>query len=473
VAHGRLSRGIRDMRALLLPLLRAVLRIFFRRIEVSGAERVPTTGPIIFVLNHPNGLIDPAFLLCLAPRRVSFLAKAPLFRMPVVGAICRAVEAIPVHRRQDQESDLRKNAETFETARAVLVRGGTIAVFPEGASHSDPKLRPLKTGTARIALGAAAALPEGLVLQIVPVGLYYRAKQTFRSVALLHFGEPFPVARIDLAPGAEPPAEPVRALTARLEGALRAVTLEAEGVNVHALVARAQQIFSAVDDTVERLPSLADEFQLRRRFLVGFDVARRYWPERAARLQARLERYEAALHALGGGLDARHLAPRRYGWRRVAAYAMRSAAFLALGLPAAVLGWLINYPAYRVVGWVATGVTKGEEDALATVKVLAATLLFPLTWFALLAGVGLWRGAWTAALIAPLLPLTGYVALHVAERFDRVLGATRALFILLFHRRAFLRLTAERNEIQREISELGREVDAIYRSTTFGVRISN
>src|SRR6266540_5913803 len=230
------------MRTLLRSLLRLVLRIFFSRIEVTGIERVPREGPVIFVLNHPNGLIDPAFLLCLAPRRVSFLAKAPLFRMPVISAIARAFEAIPVHRRQDAGADLAKNAETFEAARAVLVRGGTIAVFPEGASHSDPKLRPLKTGTARIALGAAAGLPANLSLEIVPVGLYYRAKQTFRSAALLHFGAPFSVERIPLAPGAEPPAGPVRDLTTRLEQALRDVTLEAKEVDAHALIARAQHV---------------------------------------------------------------------------------------------------------------------------------------------------------------------------------------------------------------------------------------
>src|SRR5437773_12194211 len=166
------------VRAYLRGLFGLVLRIFFRRIEISGVERVPAQGPVIFVLNHPNGLIDPAFLLCLAPRRVSFLAKAPLFSMPVIGAIARAFEAIPVHRRQDAGSDLAKNAQTFEAARAVLVRGGTIAIFPEGTSHSDPKLRPLKTGTARIALGAAAALPPALILEIVPAGLYYRANPT-------------------------------------------------------------------------------------------------------------------------------------------------------------------------------------------------------------------------------------------------------------------------------------------------------
>src|SRR5207244_11697818 len=167
------------MRTLVRAVFGLVLRVFFRRIEVSGSAHVPARGPVMFVLNHPNGLIDPGFLLCLAPRRVSFLAKAPLFRMPVIGIFCRAFEAIPVHPRQDEGSDPSHNRETFETARAVLARGGAIAICPEGKSHSDPKLRPLKTGAARIALGAAAALTGPAPIRIVPAGLYYRAKRTF------------------------------------------------------------------------------------------------------------------------------------------------------------------------------------------------------------------------------------------------------------------------------------------------------
>src|SRR5229473_2018896 len=128
-------------RRIICSILKIALRVYFRRIEVAGLEHVPRESPVIFVLNHPNALVDPAFLLCLAPRPVSFLAKAPLFRIPIIGAIVRAFEGIPVYRRQDAGADLRKNAETFEAARAVLVRGGTIAVFPEGTSHSDHKLR--------------------------------------------------------------------------------------------------------------------------------------------------------------------------------------------------------------------------------------------------------------------------------------------------------------------------------------------
>ncbi|HEV2904395.1 MAG TPA: 1-acyl-sn-glycerol-3-phosphate acyltransferase, partial [Pyrinomonadaceae bacterium] len=63
-------------RRILCAVLRLALRIYFRRVEIVGLENVPACKPVIFVLNHPNALVDPVFLLCLAPRRVSFLAKA-------------------------------------------------------------------------------------------------------------------------------------------------------------------------------------------------------------------------------------------------------------------------------------------------------------------------------------------------------------------------------------------------------------
>src|SRR5207237_173489 len=90
-------------------------------------------------------------------------------------------------RRQDKVSTA-GNRETFARAREVLQRGGAIAIFPEGTTHSDPRLRELKTGAARIALGAS------IRVSIVPTGLYYTAKQTFRSSALAYFGSPILVA---------------------------------------------------------------------------------------------------------------------------------------------------------------------------------------------------------------------------------------------------------------------------------------
>ena len=67
------------MRRAITAFFRFCLRIFFRRIELLGMERVPSSRAVVFAVNHPNGLVDPLFLLCFAPARVSFLAKAPLF----------------------------------------------------------------------------------------------------------------------------------------------------------------------------------------------------------------------------------------------------------------------------------------------------------------------------------------------------------------------------------------------------------
>src|SRR5947209_8537026 len=185
------------MRTLVRAVFGLVLRVFFRRIEVSGSAHVPARGPVMFVLNHPNGLVDPAFLLCLAPRRVSFLAKAPLFKMPVLSYFVRALDSLPVYRHQDEGEDVSKNLETFAAAGRLLRSGGTIGICPEGVSHDEPRLRPIKTGAARIALGAVST-GEVFDLKIVPAGLYYTSKTAFRSSALLCFGNPLDVKPVQL-----------------------------------------------------------------------------------------------------------------------------------------------------------------------------------------------------------------------------------------------------------------------------------
>src|SRR5204862_83182 len=116
-----------------------------------------SVGPVLFVLNHPNGLIDPGFLLCLAPRRVSFLAKAPLFRMPLVGWLCRTFQAIPVHRRQDAGADPARNRETFEAARRVLAGAGASRPGAGSATAVRAGLSAAARALARPLHGAAGA----------------------------------------------------------------------------------------------------------------------------------------------------------------------------------------------------------------------------------------------------------------------------------------------------------------------------
>jgi len=104
---------------------------------------------------------------------------------------------------------------------------------------------------------------------------------------------------------------------------------------------------------------------------------------------------------------------------------------------------------------------KGAEDALASIKVLAAMLLFPLTWIGVAALVWLRQGLEAGVLALAIAPLTAYAALVFFERLDRIIGGARALSLFVFRRWAFLRLLAERKGIREEILALGREIEAV------------
>ena len=272
------------------------ISIFFKRIELYNSESLPEKSGLIFVSNHPNALIDPALLFIALPRKIAFLAKSTLFKMPVIGYLVRTVGALPLYRQQDAGADVSKNQETFTVARELLKKGGAIAIFPEGISHDKPNLQPLKTGAARIALGAVSSgkNPSSLSLEIVPVGLYYTEKTTFRSEALLHFGESFPVLPVELDEHGHPPREAVRELTEKIETALREVTLNAESDAEIAVARIAEEVFTSLTPHEE---NLAERLEFLKKFVAEPPG------ENDEKLEKRLAEYDKKLDRLGIGSE--------------------------------------------------------------------------------------------------------------------------------------------------------------------------
>src|SRR4051794_11183356 len=118
------------------------MAIFFD-VEVVGAERLPRAGPLMMLANHVNNMIDPMLMLGYLGRRPRFLAKSTLWPHPVVAPLVVFIGALPVSRRRDGVR-MERNFDTFARCRAVLEEGGTVALFPEGGSHNEPKALPLK-----------------------------------------------------------------------------------------------------------------------------------------------------------------------------------------------------------------------------------------------------------------------------------------------------------------------------------------
>ena len=119
------------MRALLDPvassLARVMAGVFFRSIEVSGAERIPRGGPLLIVANHVNSLADPMLLMAFVDGRARMLAKSTLWSHPVLGPLLAFVGALPVYRHRDEGQDVSMNLSTFARCHDELERGGSIA----------------------------------------------------------------------------------------------------------------------------------------------------------------------------------------------------------------------------------------------------------------------------------------------------------------------------------------------------------
>lgn len=472
---------------LIRGLLRAVLLVFFRRIEVMGLEHVPAQGGGILVSWHPNGLVDPALIIGRCPRQVVFGARHGLFAWPGLGWLLRRVGTVPIYRAVDvrggDDGAARReaNARSLDALAERVAAGGLSSLFPEGESHDAPHPVELKTGAARLYYRARQLQPPGAPPPvIVPVGLHYDKKDSFRSNALVAFHPPLALPpELDRAPDpAEPPEaakERVRALTAEIERVLHDVVLATEDWPLHRTLHRLRALVRAERAArAGRAPGPADIVELSLGFArarLGYLERRRTDPERVAELRRRVEWYDEDLRSLGledADLDRD---PRLLSrWLGVIVLLQVALVFLLLP-PVLVVGWVVNLPSAALLWAIARVASRKRKDE-ATVKILVGALLFPLTWLA--AGVlaawghGLLHAEFPSipdhpALAGVLVALLAATGGAVAVRYRRVsretLRALRVRITRRTRREAVERLRRERAVLHDAVMELAHGLD--------------
>ena len=121
-------------------LVRWLVRLYYSRIEITDAERIGQTGPVLICANHQNSLLDPIILGMACRRPLRFMAKAPLFKSPVLGPIMEALGMIPTFRGSDDASQVRRNLESLDVGAKTLVEGHAMGIFPEGKSTDQAHL---------------------------------------------------------------------------------------------------------------------------------------------------------------------------------------------------------------------------------------------------------------------------------------------------------------------------------------------
>ena len=431
-------------------IYQAGLWVFFRKLEARNRHLIPDKGPLLVVSNHPNTFMDPIVTASLLKQPVYFIAKSTVFGGKFQNWMLRQMHLIPINRREDNPEQPVSNEEAFAASFKALRQGKTILIFPEGNSFNQRRLRKIKTGTARIALGVEAENQNQLGLQILPVGLNYSAPTRFRSEVFVNFGEPISVARYSQAFEQDPQGT-VLALTEDIRHSLEKLIIHTPTDEEDELARQVELLYK--EKIAAAAPSTAPphehSFILSRAIVKSINYFSQTAPARVAALKRNISNYMLQLKRL----QLRD-AILGMGHQDIIRRSMMGLLFMVTGFPVYLYGLVHNYLPYIIPSKVARAVTK-EEEWYAPIMLTTGIFSFPVfhglevwlvaKWF----GIGL---PWLL-LYAFSLPLSGFFTLAYWNKLVRT--QEHWLLLRLFFKRQHVvdNLRAQRTAILDELEQ--------------------
>jgi 1-acyl-sn-glycerol-3-phosphate acyltransferase len=450
--------------ALVRGIARFWLWFFFERAGVRHPERVPQGGAVLLCINHPNNFIDSLVVGAAVRRKVHYLATASLFKNPLLARFLLGMGAIPVYRRQDDPDNTEKNVAAFAACFDALAAGRLVAIYPEGTTHAEARVQRIKTGAARIALGFEARHPGALT--IIPVGLTFEARKSFRGRVLVSFGPAVAVTPY-LSAYRTDEVKAVDALTGAIQWAMEAEVVNVERLDDARLVAAIEALYR--DDLARDVresrglaPKDVDLLRLSRGIVEAVHWFKAHEPDRVERLWQRIQSYRALLaehrvrdEAVRGWRQRRPPRERlKHGWEAV------------VGFPIFLYGAAVNALPYYVPRWLSRRLARKETDYM-TIRLLAGIVAFPLFW-----GLETWLVARWASVpgttgFALSLPITGVIAYRYRVGAARFQANLRMARLGIVHGPARTSLIAERAAIVDELERARRDYFAATKGSSF------
>ncbi len=389
--------------ALIRPFARVAIALYFRKIHITGLEKLPHEGPLIIACNHPNSFTEACILATFQPRTLHFLVRGDVFKNPIVAYLLRQTNQIPIYRFKDGFSGLKQNESTFAACYRKLRDRAAILIFSEASSIFEKRLRPIQKGTARLAFGAYEKY--GLLdnFHILPVGVNYAHGDQFRSEVSVAIGDPILISD-HAALYDEQPKAAVDKLTSKISEALDLLVIQVKEKGRDGLFDDAMDALECQNPVSVRWP-------------VARKSNRMVWEKKLADKingmdEAEAEALKSQFQQLRKSLpkNFRYLGDLRYLDRSPWKERLASWALLPLGLPGIVyffvpyyLAKLIAIPFLRYREFY-TGVRIGSILVLGMLQGLSLLIMSLLVqWY------------WLTAFVL-LVPLWGWLAVQYLEK---------------------------------------------------------
>ncbi|WP_162428501.1 lysophospholipid acyltransferase family protein [Pontibacter pudoricolor] len=427
---------------LLKLLYKAGLWFFFRKLEVRHAHLIPDNGPLLVVSNHPNTFMDPIVIAAQLKQPVFFIAKSTVFGSKFQNWMLRQMHLIPIHRKEDNPNATISNDDAFAASFKALDQQKTLLIFPEGNSFNQRRLRKLKTGTARIALGAASE--SNREVKILPVGLNYSAPTRFRSDVFVNVGKPISVSDYLATYQHDGPAA-VLALTEEIRVRLEKLIIHTPTDEEDELARQVEAIYRDRLSPIVPAGALPQEqdFIVTKGIIKSITHFSQTEPDRIATIKQELSNYTRQLQRLG--IQDPVLSKESSD---VMKQSIIGLLYIILGFPIYLFGLVHNYIPYIVPSKVARAVTK-EEEWFAPIMLTVGIFTFPICY-----GLELWLAhEWLNIAGIKLLlyflslPLSGFFTLHYWNTLQRT--QSHWLLLRLFYSRQNIvkKLRAQRQHL--------------------------
>ncbi len=410
----------------LKTLVNLAILVFYRKITINNRERTLSNGPLIIAANHPNTLMDPLLISAFLKQRVGFVAKATLFSNGFLKWFFKQLHMIPIRRAVDGDDPTAQaeNKKAFQKCYEYLTNKGTILIFPEGNSFHEMKLRPLKTGAARIALEFEALNNFEKGTKILPIALNYSEPALFKKDIILNFGEAINISDYKELYISNP-KDAVKQLTEDLKIRLESIIILTEHIEQEILYKQIHDLYKKrLEIRLKEEGEDISDFSIAKEIANAIVYHEANHPEKYQLIKTKIDKFSSLIKKLKVHTN---IIEKNKTFKVTLIRKIITPFYLIIGFPLYVFGLITNYIPYIIPSKVVKLITD-EMEYKASIMMVTGLFIFPLIYFGEIYFVNNYTNLsfWYLILFSILLPVSGFYTLH----YYNFIGEVKSLFFI-------------------------------------------